>query len=135
MVSLSLKLTKMHQTPLVSLHAEGDWSADIDSIVLYNPLQPFQSSTWDWIGLYKVIRPPAAHQGFCFYLTHSMSEFQVGFSSVSDYITYTWVKDDEVAFNDKVMQVAAKGAWSVAESEYKCLQRRFTLLLFLGVHE
>lgn len=24
---------------------------------------------------------------------------------MSDYITYTWVKDDEVAFNDEVMQV------------------------------
>ncbi|KAM4742786.1 inositol polyphosphate 5-phosphatase K-like isoform 3-T3 [Anableps anableps] len=78
----TLELTKMHQTPLVSLQAEGDWSADIDSMVLYNPLQPFPSSSWDWIGLYKV-----------------------GFSSVSDYITYTWVKDDEVAFNDEVMQV------------------------------
>ncbi|XP_014905959.1 inositol polyphosphate 5-phosphatase K-like isoform X2 [Poecilia latipinna] len=78
----TLELTKIHQTPLVSLHAEGDWSADIDSIVLYNPLQPFPSSTWDWIGLYKV-----------------------GFSSVSDYITYTWVKDDEVAFNNEMMQV------------------------------
>ncbi|XP_036005725.1 inositol polyphosphate 5-phosphatase Ka isoform X1 [Fundulus heteroclitus] len=78
----TLELTKMYQTPLVSLHAEGDWSADIDSMVLYRPLQPFPSSTWDWIGLYKV-----------------------GFSSVSDYITYTWVKDDEVAFNEEVMQV------------------------------
>ena len=32
-------------------------------------------------------------------------EIQVGFTSVSDYITYTWVKDDEVAFNEEVMQV------------------------------
>lgn len=30
---------------------------------------------------------------------------QVGFRSVSDYITYTWVKDDEVSFNDELTQV------------------------------
>lgn len=44
----------MYGTPLVRLQAEGDWSADLDSMVLYSPLQPFPSSTWDWIGLYKV---------------------------------------------------------------------------------
>ncbi|XP_028276158.1 inositol polyphosphate 5-phosphatase K isoform X2 [Parambassis ranga] len=78
----TLELRKMCETPLVRLQAEGDWSADIDAMVLYSPLQPFPSSTWDWIGLYKV-----------------------GFSSVSEYITYTWVKDDEVAFNEEVIQV------------------------------
>lgn len=30
---------------------------------------------------------------------------QVGFKSVSDYITYTWVKDDQVSFNDELFQV------------------------------
>ncbi|XP_034556476.1 inositol polyphosphate 5-phosphatase K-like isoform X2 [Notolabrus celidotus] len=78
----TLVLRKIHTTPLVRLQPEGDWSADIDSIVLYSPLQPFPSSTWDWIGLYKV-----------------------GFNSVSDYLTYTWVKDDEVAFNEEIIQV------------------------------
>ncbi|XP_041664565.1 inositol polyphosphate 5-phosphatase Ka isoform X2 [Cheilinus undulatus] len=78
----TLALRKIHTTPLVRLQPEGDWSADIDSIVLYSPLQPFPSSTWDWIGLYKV-----------------------GFTSVSDYLTYTWVKDDQVAFNEEVTQV------------------------------
>uniref|UniRef100_H2M101 Inositol polyphosphate-5-phosphatase Ka n=2 Tax=Oryzias latipes TaxID=8090 RepID=H2M101_ORYLA len=78
----SVELKKKFDTPLVRLQTEGDWSADIDSMILYSPLQPFPSSSWDWIGLYKV-----------------------GFSSVSDYITYTWVKDNEVAFNQEVMQV------------------------------
>ncbi|XP_029965256.1 inositol polyphosphate 5-phosphatase Ka isoform X2 [Salarias fasciatus] len=78
----NLQLRKMFDTPLVRLQAEGDWSADIDAMVIYSPLQPFTSSTWDWIGLYKV-----------------------GFSSVLDYITYTWVKDDEVVFNEEIMQV------------------------------
>ncbi|KAM9852767.1 inositol polyphosphate 5-phosphatase K-like [Aulostomus maculatus] len=78
----TLDMRKMYKTPLVHLQPEGDWSADIDAMVLYTPLQPFPSSAWDWIGLYKV-----------------------GFTSVSDYITYTWVKDDEVAFSDEVIQV------------------------------
>uniref|UniRef100_UPI003AB0A495 inositol polyphosphate 5-phosphatase Ka isoform X1 n=1 Tax=Centroberyx gerrardi TaxID=166262 RepID=UPI003AB0A495 len=78
----TLQLRKMYETPLVSLQAEGDWSADIDAMVLYSPLQPFPSSAWDWIGLYKV-----------------------GFTSVSDYITYTWVKDDEVSCNEELTQV------------------------------
>ncbi|XP_059186552.1 inositol polyphosphate 5-phosphatase Ka isoform X2 [Centropristis striata] len=78
----TLELRKMYETPLVRLQPEGDWSADIDAMVLYSPLQPFPSSTWDWIGLYKV-----------------------GFTSVMDYITYTWVKDDEVAFNEEIIQV------------------------------
>ncbi|XP_054482597.1 inositol polyphosphate 5-phosphatase Ka isoform X2 [Anoplopoma fimbria] len=78
----TLELRKKYDAPLVRLQPEGDWSADIDAMVLYSPLQPFPSSAWDWIGLYKV-----------------------GFSSVSDYITYTWVKDDEVALNEEVIQV------------------------------
>ncbi|KAF7219497.1 inositol polyphosphate 5-phosphatase Ka isoform X3 [Nothobranchius furzeri] len=78
----TLELRKMYTSPLVRLQAEGDWSADMDSMVLCCPVQPFPSSTWDWIGLYKV-----------------------GFSSVSDYITYAWVKDGEVAFNQEVTQV------------------------------
>ncbi|XP_027135962.1 inositol polyphosphate 5-phosphatase Ka isoform X1 [Larimichthys crocea] len=78
----TLELKKMYSTPLVRLQAEGDWSADMDAMVLYSPLQPFPSSTWDWIGLYKV-----------------------GFTSASDYITYMWVKDDEVAFNEEDIKV------------------------------
>ncbi|KAM3875446.1 inositol polyphosphate 5-phosphatase Ka [Diretmus argenteus] len=78
----SLELRKMYDAPLVHLQAEGDWSADIDAMVVYRPLQPFASSAWDWIGVYKV-----------------------GFTSVSDYITYTWVKDDEVSLNEEVVQV------------------------------
>ncbi|XP_075993752.1 inositol polyphosphate 5-phosphatase K-like isoform X2 [Genypterus blacodes] len=78
----SLELRKMYETPLVRLHAVGDWSADLDVQLLYRPLQPFLSSTWDWIGLFKV-----------------------GFTSVTDYITYIWAKDDEVASSDEFIQV------------------------------
>ena len=51
----------MIETPLVRLQAEGDWSADIDAMVIYSPLQPFPSSTWDWIGLYKVSHDTVHH--------------------------------------------------------------------------
>ncbi|KAI5099383.1 inositol polyphosphate-5-phosphatase K isoform X3 [Silurus meridionalis] len=77
-----LELRKMYETPLVCVSAEGEWSADMDAVVTYRILEQFLSSTWDWIGLYKV-----------------------GFQSVSDYITYTWVKDDQVAFSNDVIQV------------------------------
>ncbi|XP_034148187.1 inositol polyphosphate 5-phosphatase Ka isoform X1 [Esox lucius] len=78
----TLELKKMYETPLVRVCAEGEWSADFDAMVIYSPLQPFPSSAWDWIGLYRV-----------------------GFRSISDYITYTWVKDDEVSFNNELTQV------------------------------
>ncbi|XP_072311693.1 inositol polyphosphate 5-phosphatase K-like isoform X2 [Eucyclogobius newberryi] len=77
-----LQLRKVHAAPLVRLRAEGEWSADMDPVVLYSPQQPFPSSSWDWIGLY-----------------------QVGFSGVSDYITYAWVEDNEAALDDEHMQV------------------------------
>ncbi|XP_056297353.1 inositol polyphosphate 5-phosphatase K-like isoform X2 [Pseudoliparis swirei] len=78
----TLELRKKGDAPLVRLQPGGDWSADTDAMVLYSPLQPFPSSVWDWIGLYRV-----------------------GFSSVSDYITYAWVKDDEVSSSEEVVQV------------------------------
>ncbi|XP_046891698.1 inositol polyphosphate 5-phosphatase Ka isoform X2 [Hypomesus transpacificus] len=78
----TMELKKMYETPLVRVYAEGDWSADMDAMAVYSPQQPFPSSTWDWIGLYEV-----------------------GFTCLSDYLTYTWVKDDQVSFNDEVIQV------------------------------
>ncbi|XP_026790724.3 inositol polyphosphate 5-phosphatase Ka isoform X1 [Pangasianodon hypophthalmus] len=77
-----LELRKVYETPLVHVCAEGEWSADLDALVTYSPLEQFSSSAWDWIGLYKV-----------------------GFQSISDYITYTWVKDDQVALSNELIQV------------------------------
>ncbi|XP_041850384.1 inositol polyphosphate 5-phosphatase Ka isoform X2 [Melanotaenia boesemani] len=109
----TLELRKMYDTPLVRLQAEGDWSADIDSLVVYSPLQPFPASTWDWIGLYKV-----------------------GFSSLSDYITYTWVKDDEVAFNEEVMQVfVSKEEIPVRGGECVLCYYCSTLQCIIGISE
>ncbi|XP_026137550.1 inositol polyphosphate 5-phosphatase K-like isoform X1 [Carassius auratus] len=77
-----LELRKIYKTPLVQVCAEGEWSADFDALITYSLLQSYPSSAWDWIGLYKV-----------------------GFKSASDYITYTWVKDDQVSFTDELFQV------------------------------
>lgn len=44
----------MYETPLVQLQPEGEWSADMDALVVYTQLRPFPSSSWDWIGLYRV---------------------------------------------------------------------------------
>ncbi|XP_047449685.1 inositol polyphosphate 5-phosphatase Ka isoform X2 [Mugil cephalus] len=109
----TLELRKMYDTPLVRVQPEGDWSADIDSMVLYSPMQPFPSSNWDWIGLYKV-----------------------GFSSVSDYITYTWVKDDEVAFNDEFIQVyVSKEDIPVRGGECVLCYYSHTLQCIVGISE
>ncbi|KAI3354491.1 hypothetical protein L3Q82_019003, partial [Scortum barcoo] len=109
----TLELRKMYETPLVRLQAEGDWSADIDAMVLYSPLQPFPASTWDWIGLYKV-----------------------GFTSVSDYLTYTWVKDDEVAFNEEVIQVyVGKEEIPVQGGECVLCYYSSTLRCIIGISE
>ena len=48
-----------------------------------------------------------------------MCVIQVGFTSVSDYITYTWVKDDEVAFNEEVIQVSNSCSQVELEKQYQ----------------
>lgn len=111
--TFTLELKKMYETPLVRLYAEGDWSADMDAMVVYSPLQPFRSSSWDWIGLYKV-----------------------GFSSVSDYITFTWVKDDEVAFNEELTQLyVSKEEIPVLGGECVLCYYSSTLGCLIGISE
>lgn len=51
---VTMQLKKMYETPLVQLRPEGEWSADMDALVVYTQLRPFPSSSWDWIGLYRV---------------------------------------------------------------------------------
>ncbi|KAK2871185.1 hypothetical protein Q8A67_023712 [Cirrhinus molitorella] len=80
--AFNLEMRKKVETPLVTLTAEGHWSADEDATFTYTILENFESSTWDWIGLYKI-----------------------GFKSASDYSTFAWVKDDEVAANGEVVTV------------------------------
>ncbi|XP_028976617.2 inositol polyphosphate 5-phosphatase K isoform X2 [Esox lucius] len=83
-----LEMRKQSDCPLVCVCPEGHWSADQEAVVSYTVLEDFLSSTWDWIGLYKV-----------------------GFKTASDYATYIWVKDQlpevnevlKVCFNKKAV--------------------------------
>ncbi|KAM9320861.1 inositol polyphosphate 5-phosphatase K isoform 3-T3 [Gastrophryne carolinensis] len=80
--TFTLQMTPLILEPSVSLRAEGEWNADHDSIISYSVPKDFPSSTWDWIGLYKV-----------------------GFRHTNDYVTYAWVKDDEISFSKDCNQV------------------------------
>uniref|UniRef100_A0A667XRN4 Inositol polyphosphate-5-phosphatase K n=1 Tax=Myripristis murdjan TaxID=586833 RepID=A0A667XRN4_9TELE len=71
--TFSLELRKYFDMQLVHVSPEGVWSADQDAALNYTILEDFMSSTWDWIGLYKV-----------------------GFKSASDYEAFVWVKEDDV---------------------------------------
>ncbi|XP_063305993.1 inositol polyphosphate 5-phosphatase K isoform X3 [Pelobates fuscus] len=66
----------------VAVKAEGEWNADHDALISYSVAKDFPSSTWDWIGLYPV-----------------------GFRHTKDYVTYAWVKDDEISFSEDCNQV------------------------------
>ncbi|XP_061608808.1 inositol polyphosphate 5-phosphatase K isoform X2 [Phyllopteryx taeniolatus] len=79
----SLELRKHFDTPLVHVSPEGVWSADQDALLNYTVQQDFLSSTWDWIGLYKV-----------------------GFKSSSDYETFVWVREDELPEIDEAIQIS-----------------------------
>ncbi|CAL8342666.1 unnamed protein product [Arctogadus glacialis] len=101
----TLELKKRQQTPLVQLYPEGDWSADMDAMVVYSTLQAFPSSHWDWVGLFKV-----------------------GFSCVSDYITYAWVKDDEVASSEELVRVYVS-KWEIPVLGGECVLCYFSSAL------
>uniref|UniRef100_A0A3Q1G5T6 Inositol polyphosphate-5-phosphatase Kb n=1 Tax=Acanthochromis polyacanthus TaxID=80966 RepID=A0A3Q1G5T6_9TELE len=69
--TFSLDLRKCFDTPLVHVSPVGVWSADQDALLTYTVQEDFMSSTWDWIGLYKM-----------------------GFKSAADYETFVWRKLD-----------------------------------------
>lgn len=48
------QLRKCFDTPLVYISPVGVWSADEGACLTYTVQEDFMSSTWDWIGLYKV---------------------------------------------------------------------------------
>ncbi|XP_018101770.1 inositol polyphosphate 5-phosphatase K isoform X2 [Xenopus laevis] len=80
--TFTLQLKPLILTPSVTLKPEGEWNADHDSLISYSVAKDFPSSTWDWIGLYRV-----------------------GFRHTNDYVTYAWVKDDEISFSEDCNQV------------------------------
>lgn len=80
--TFTLQMRPLILEPPVTLRAEGEWNADHDSLISYSVSKDFPSSTWDWIGLYRV-----------------------GFRHTNDYVTYAWVKDDEISFSKDCNQV------------------------------
>ncbi|XP_075710294.1 inositol polyphosphate 5-phosphatase K isoform X1 [Rhinoderma darwinii] len=80
--SFILQMKPLILAPSVTLRAEGEWNADHDSLISYSVSTDFPSSTWDWIALYRV-----------------------GFRHTNDYVTYAWVKDDEISFSKDCNQV------------------------------
>ncbi|KAA8586935.1 inositol polyphosphate 5-phosphatase K isoform X1 [Etheostoma spectabile] len=81
--TFSLELRKCFATPLVHVSPLGVWSADQDALLNYTIQEDFMSSTWDWIGLYKV-----------------------GFKSVFDYQTFVWVREKELPETNEVIQIS-----------------------------
>ncbi|XP_053562219.1 inositol polyphosphate 5-phosphatase K isoform X3 [Bombina bombina] len=80
--TFTVQMKPLILTPSVLLKPEGEWNADHDSLISYSVSDDFPSSTWDWIGLYRV-----------------------GFRHTNDYVTYAWVKDDEISFSKDCSQV------------------------------
>ncbi|NXO38013.1 INP5K phosphatase, partial [Locustella ochotensis] len=80
--SFKLEMKPLVSDPLVTLSAEGEWSAEHDVLIRYSAVREFPNSAWDWIGL-----------------------FQVTFRHVKDYVTYAWVEDDEIASTGDSKQV------------------------------
>ncbi|KAI5629254.1 inositol polyphosphate 5-phosphatase K isoform X1, partial [Silurus asotus] len=77
-----LEIHKKLEKPLVCVSAEGQWSADEDAILTYTIQDNFAACTSDWIGLYKT-----------------------NFKSPTDYITFVWVKEGELAEINEVVQL------------------------------
>ncbi|NWR48332.1 INP5K phosphatase, partial [Regulus satrapa] len=80
--TFKLEMKPLVSDPLVVLNPEGEWSAEHDVLIRYSTGPKFQSSSWDWIGL-----------------------FQVTFRHVKDYVTYAWVEDDEFSSSRDSKQV------------------------------
>uniref|UniRef100_A0A3Q1J9N4 Inositol polyphosphate-related phosphatase domain-containing protein n=1 Tax=Anabas testudineus TaxID=64144 RepID=A0A3Q1J9N4_ANATE len=81
--AFSLELRKYFDTPMVHVSPVGVWSADQDALLNYTIQEDFMSSTWDWIGLYKV-----------------------GFKSAADYESFVWVREKELPEINELIQIS-----------------------------
>lgn len=80
--TFDLELKPLVSAPLITLIPEGLWTMENDMLISYSLTPDFLSSPWDWIGLYKV-----------------------GLRHINDYVSYVWVRDNQVSFNDGLSQV------------------------------
>ncbi|XP_021167780.2 inositol polyphosphate 5-phosphatase K isoform X4 [Fundulus heteroclitus] len=79
--NFTLELRKYFDTQLVHVAPVGEWSADQNALLTYTVQEDFMSSTWDWIGLYKI-----------------------GFKNASDYETFVWVRENELPEVNEVIE-------------------------------
>ncbi|XP_061246606.1 inositol polyphosphate 5-phosphatase K isoform X1 [Bos javanicus] len=80
--TFDLELKPLVSAPLITLLPEGPCTMENDLLISYCLAADFLSSPWDWIGLYKV-----------------------GLRHINDYVSYVWVKDNQVSFSDRLNQV------------------------------
>ncbi|KAG8520099.1 Inositol polyphosphate 5-phosphatase K, partial [Galemys pyrenaicus] len=80
--TFDLELKPLVSAPLITLTPEGLWTMENDMLVSYSLTADFLSSPWDWIGLYKV-----------------------GLRHINDYVSYVWVRDNQVFSSDRLNQV------------------------------
>lgn len=103
------QLRKRFDTPLVYLSPAGVWSADEGACLTYTiQVDDFMSSTWDWIGLYKVLGGTisSTHPSITSVRFEPLGFVsQVGFKSASDYETFVWVREAELPEVNEVIEV------------------------------
>ncbi|XP_007454285.1 PREDICTED: inositol polyphosphate 5-phosphatase K isoform X2 [Lipotes vexillifer] len=80
--TFDLELKPLVSAPLITLLPESPCTTESDMLISYSLTADFLSSPWDWIGLYKV-----------------------GLRHINDYVSYVWVRDNQVSFSDGLNQV------------------------------
>ncbi|KAM5273482.1 inositol polyphosphate 5-phosphatase K [Ctenodactylus gundi] len=80
--TFDLELKPLMSVPLITMMTAGPWAMGDDMLISYSSTPDFVGSPWDWIGLYKV-----------------------GMRHINDYVSYVWVKDNQVSFSDNLNQI------------------------------
>lgn len=80
--TFDLELNPLMSVPLITMMPEHLWTMENDMLISYTSTPEFLSSSWDWIGLYKV-----------------------GMRHINDYVAYVWVGDNQVSYGNNPNQV------------------------------
>ncbi|XP_008826996.1 inositol polyphosphate 5-phosphatase K [Nannospalax galili] len=80
--TFDLELNPVMSVPLITMMPDCLWTMENDMLISYSSTADFLSSPWDWIGLYKV-----------------------GMRHINDYVSYVWVRDNQVSCGDSPNQV------------------------------
>nr|XP_045015027.1 inositol polyphosphate 5-phosphatase K isoform X2 [Jaculus jaculus] len=80
--TFDLEFIPLMLNPLITMMPEFLWTLENDMLISYSSTPDFLSSSWDWIGLYKV-----------------------GMRHINDYVSYVWVGDNQISFDDSLNQI------------------------------